>query len=157
MDGVLLRTVLATYIHKDHVFRDIEKDLRKLAKGILAYAVEAIAYCCGCAADSCGLSAALSAAIRSTTAAQPQHILLLSITLSTAATLSIDCAPSHRRHHGASTTPLMRPPALSFVTAVVTAVRSVVRCRQTPILILGVIHNNDLQELARDIGIAGVE
>ena len=49
-----LRTVLSTYIHKDHVFRDIEKDLRKLAKGILAYAVEAIAYCCGCAADSCG-------------------------------------------------------------------------------------------------------
>ena len=47
MDGVLLRTVLSTYIHKDHVFRDIEKDLRKLAKGILAYAVEAIAYCCG--------------------------------------------------------------------------------------------------------------
>ena len=42
-----LRTVLSTYIHKDHVFRDIEKDLRKLAKGILAYAVEAIAYCCG--------------------------------------------------------------------------------------------------------------
>ena len=56
MDGVLLRTVFSTYTHKDHVFRDIEKDLRKMAKGILAYAVEAIAYCCGCAADSCGLS-----------------------------------------------------------------------------------------------------
>ena len=77
MDGVLLRTVLATYIHKDHVFRDIEKDLRKLAKGILAYAVEAIAYCCGCAADSCGLSAAFRSSIRSypqLSAAQPQHI-----------------------------------------------------------------------------------
>ena len=95
MDGVLLRTVLSTYIHKDHVFRDIEKDLRKMAKGILAYAVEAIAYCCGCAADSCGLSPAipsylspaipsypqlypqLSAAIRSTSAAHLQHISIL--------------------------------------------------------------------------------
>jgi hypothetical protein len=83
MDGVLLRTVLSTYIHKDHVFRDTEKDLRKMAKGILAYAVEAIAYCCGCAADSCGLSPAipsypqLSPANRSTSAAHPQHISIL--------------------------------------------------------------------------------
>ena len=132
MDGVLLRTVLSTYIHKDHVFRDIEKDLRKMAKGILAYAVEAIAYCCGCAADSCGLSPAipsyLSPAIPSypqlspaLSAAQPQHIRSTSAahlysqllpSLSTDATLSIDGAPPHRRHHGAAIS-LTRPPAPS--------------------------------------------
>ena len=81
----------------------------------------------GCAADSCGWNRSypqLSTAIPSSaalSAAQPQHIRstsaahlysLLLPSLSTDATLSIDGAPSHRRHHGAAIS-LTRPPAPS--------------------------------------------
>ena len=151
------------------MFRVIEKDLRKLAKGILAYAVDDHRLMLGIARAIPSypqLSPAIPSYPQLSPAITSYHQLSPAIT-STAqhisiTTLSISIYPCHPLNRRCAITPSpswgihhLPDEAAGVKFRYCRRHRRQVGCRQTPILIL--IHDNDLRELARDIGIAGVE